>query len=68
MADYLAEDPDVQNAAKTPYQAASAAYPGISDADAQRCADAITTAIAEYRASLTGGYKITFSGYTDGNL
>lgn len=37
MADYLAEDPDVQNAAKTPYQAASAAYPGISDADAQRC-------------------------------
>ena len=67
MADYLAEDPDVQNAAKTPYQAASAAYPGISDADAQRCADAITTAIAEYRASLTGGYKITFSGYTDGN-
>ncbi len=67
MADYLAEDPDVQNAAKTPYQAASAAYPGISDADAQRCADAITTAIAEYRASLTGGYEITFSGYTDGN-
>ena len=67
MADYLAEDPDVQNAAKTPYQAASAAYPGISDADAQRCADAITTAIAEYRASLTGGYEITFSGYTGGN-
>ena len=62
MADYLAEDPDVQNAAKTPYQAASAAYPGISDADAQRCAGAITTAIAEYRASLTGGYEITFSG------
>ena len=67
MADYLAEDPDVQNAAKTPYQAASAAYPGISDADAQRCADAITTAIAKYRASLTGGYEITFSGYTGGN-
>ena len=67
MADYLAEDPDVQNAAKTPYQAASAAYPGISDADAQRCADAITAAIEEYRASLTDGYKITFSGYTDGN-
>ena len=67
MADYLAEDPDVQNAAKTPYQAASAAYPGISDADAQRCADAITAAIAEYRATLTDGYEITFSGYTDGN-
>ncbi len=67
MADYLAEDPDVQNAAKTPYQAASAAYPGISDADAQRCADAITAAIAEYRATLTDGHEITFSGYTDGN-
>ena len=67
MADYLAEDADVQNAAKTPYQAACAQYSYISSADALLCADAITTAIAEYRATLTGGYEITFSGYTDGN-
>ena len=66
MADYLGEDADVQNAAKTQYQAACAQYSDISSADAQRCADAITAAIAEYRATLTDGYEITFSGYTDG--
>ena len=65
MADYLYENADVQAYAKTAYDAAKAKFPGISDADAQTCANAITSAIQTYKEGQNTKHNVTFSQFTD---
>ena len=51
MVQYLQEAQDVRLAAKNAYDAACQNYCGVSDEDAKTYAQAIQTAISEYKAA-----------------
>lgn len=62
MADYACEEADVRTAAKSAYDTALTRFIAASDAEAASCADAITSAIRTYQATLSGtAYAITFA-------
>ena len=64
MADYLDEAEDVRRAAQSEYDAALIAFAGASDGNAQRLADAITSAVKAYKEAQSGqGFAVAF---TDG--
>ncbi len=64
MADYLYEEVDVQQAAKTAYDNAYNSYPGADDTQAQRLADALKKAVSDYKTSLNTGYSVSFPQFT----
>ena len=62
MVQYLQEAQDVRLAAKNAYDAACQNYCGVSDEDAKTYAQAIQTAISEYKAAQNTLYSVTFGG------
>ena len=61
MADYLEEEPDVQEAAKAAYDAAYAAFVGASSEDARTYAAELDDAVKAYKDALSGTkYTVSF--------
>lgn len=66
MVQYLQETQDVRLAAKNAYDAACQNYCGVSDEDAKTYAQAIQTAISEYKTAQGTLYSVTFGGSFSG--
>ena len=66
MVQYLQEAQDVRLAAKNAYDAACQNYCGVSDEDAKTYAQAIQTAISEYKTAQDTLHSVTFGGSFSG--
>ena len=66
MADYLLEESDVQEAAKTAYETACSRFVGASSKEASDLADSLVDAVEEYKTVIEGNtHNVSFSGFTD---